>query len=433
VILGDYYMYKKLLKISTTIGAGTTRNVGSAISLILLISVLPAWAGTTSLALSEPEAIRFGLDRAEITQQMQASIEFAESDIVEASTWVNPEFSYDQQYSNDGPDNVTERSYMLSQEFDMSGRRAIRTEAARQRLDVVNQENSQWQMERTAEIRQHFYAVLYQQQLHDIFSKWRAGIDAMKIVMHKRMEAGDISGYDLGRLKREQSFVLARQRQAHAEHERLTQELLAIIGLVDGDLPLSGVTGSLLPQTPPMSLEKLLGQIAEQPDLLAMNLQRKAYATDERLAQRWWLPDVTIGVGVKDVDNADGDAVLFTASLPIPIFDRSSAAQQRAKASGRQLQNKYHLAFSEREGMIRGLWHQASELAKAARPLADEDGCRSLVNTAEVAYKAGEIGVLEIIDAYRIAFENRSQILSLMREARMVRIELDLISGGNTQ
>lgn len=314
----------------------------------------------------------------------------------------------------------------------MPGLRAIKTKAARQRLDAVNQEVIQLRLERTADIRQKFYEVLYQQQLQDIFSIWRSGMDAIETVMQKRKEAGDISGYDLDRMKQERSLVLARQRRARAEHERLRQELLADIGLVNRDPNWPGVTGSLLPQTSPMPLGKILEQVASQPDLMAMHLQGKAYATDEGLAERWWSPDVTLGLGYKDIDNDDGDALLFTVSLPIPVFDRSSGARQRATANRHQQQSKYKIALSERQGKIRGLWHQSSELAEAVRPLADEDS-RSLVQTAEVAYKAGEIGVLEILDAYRSSFENRAQILSLMRETRMVRIELDLITGGNIQ
>ncbi|MBC8317718.1 MAG: TolC family protein [Desulfobulbaceae bacterium] len=425
-------MYEKLFKTGTRLGAGTFKSVCNAIGLILLCGIVPALAGTPDTVLSEQDVLRIGLDRPEVLQHVKSSIDLAESDIIEAGTWENPEFSYDQESSNDGPDDITSRSYMLSQKVTGFGQRDIKTEAARKRLDAVTQEMSQWRLERTTDIRQKFYAVLYQQQLHDVFAKWRSGMDAMEMVMQKRMEAGDISGYDLDRLKREQSFVRAGQRQAHAEHDRMTQELLATIGLIGDVSSLPGVTGNLLPETPLPPLEKLLEKIAEQPDLLAMKLQSKAYAIDERLAQRWWLQDITLGMGVKDIENAEGDALLFKISLPIPVFNRNSRALHQAKASRLQQQNKYNLVLSERQGIVRGLWHQASELTEAVRPLTEED-CQSLVESAEIAYKAGEIGALEILDAYRISFENQAQILSIMREARMVRIELDLITGGNTQ
>ncbi len=426
-------MYRRLLNRGAPQGSRPGRGVGHALGLLILFTTLPAWAGTPTTMLSEQEVLRLGLNRPEIVQQLQSSLDLAESDIVEARTWENPELSFDQESSDDGPEDITERSYMLSQKLSLSGQRAIKTKAARQRLDVVGQEISQWQLERTADIRQKFYAVLYQQQLHDIFAKWRSGMDAMEVVMEKRMEAGDISGYDLDRLKREQSFVRASQRQAHAEHDRLTQELLTIIGLVGDGTPLPGVNGSLLPQTPALPLEDLLERVARQPGLVAMDLQSKAHGSDERLAKRWWLSDLTLGVGVREVDKGEGDALLLQMSMPIPIFDRNTAAQQRARASQRQLQSKHRQALEERKGMVRGLWNQASELTATIQPLASEESCLALVRTAEVAYQAGEIGVLEIIDAYRSSFENRAQILSLMRQARMVRIELDLITGGNTQ
>lgn len=425
-------MNKSLLQRGTRTGLDTARSVSGAIGFLLLLVTVPAWAGTAASLLSEQEAVALGLNRPEVIQQLESSIELAESNIVEARTWKNPELSFDQENIG-GPDNTTSRSYMLSQTLNLSGQIAIKTEAARQRLDAVTLETSQQRMERTADIRKKFYEVLYHQQLHDIFSEWRSAMDAMEAVMHTRMKAGDISGYDLSRLKREQLFVQASQRQAHAEHDRLTQELLAVTGLPGDTSPLPGVTGFLLPETLPLPLEQLLEQVTSQPDLLAIQLQTKAYATDERLANRWWLTDLTLGAGVKDGENGEGDALLLQLSMPIPLFDRNSAALTRAKASQRHLQNTYKLALSEREGKIRGLWNQASELTGTIQSLAADENCQAIVQTSELAYKAGEIGVLEIIDAYRSSFENRAQILSLMRETRMVRIELDFITGENTQ
>lgn len=425
-------MCPRLLKRGTRARLSTIKGAGITLVLLLFFTTLPARATTPSIMLSEQEVLRLGLERPEIIQQLQSTRELAESDIIEARTWDNPEISFDQESEDDGPEDITSRSYMVSQKLNLSGQRGLKTQAARQRLNVVSREIAQWQIEKAAEIRRKFYAVLYQQQLHEIFSKWRSEMDAMEVVMEKRMKAGDISGYDLGRLKREQSFVQASQRQAHAEHDRLTQELLAIIGRGGHGTPLPGVTGSLLPETPPLPLENLLAQVAKQPGLVAMDLEGKTYGIDERLATQWWLSDLTLGVGVKDVENGQGDAMLFTLSMPIPVFDRNGAALQRAKASQRQQLNKYKLALSEREGMVRGLWNQASELAGAVQSLVSEKSSQTLVQTAEVAYQAGEIGVLEIIDAYRSSFENRAQILSIMRQARMVRIELDLITGENS-
>lgn len=413
--------------------ACSVRLVLSAVGLILLFATLPARAETSGKTLSEQDAIRIGLRRPEILQQMQSRTTLAESDIIEARTWANPEFSYDQETMNDGPEDINERSYMLSQEFSISGQRTIQIEAARQRLKAEFSDIEQWRLEKTAEIRQKFYEVLYQQQVMEVYTQMRSAIDSLELVMQERKEAGDISGYDLGRLRQERSLLVADQKQALGEQKRLIQELAAHIGLNDDvAVQLTGVSGDLFPQDISQPLEILLEQAAEQPGLIAVKLQTEAFETDERHAKRSWIPDLTLGLGYKDTDEPDSDAILFGASLPIPVFDRNAAFLKRAQARRQQLQSEYTLALAEIKGIIRGLWYQGKELADAVELLDCED-CNALLETAKIAYKAGEIGVLEILDAYRSAFEHRMQHLTLMREARMVRIELDLITGGNIQ
>ena len=411
-------------------GAGKLWLASRVTGLFLLIGLFPAQAGSFQKMISEHDAVRHGLERPEIIQQMKSRMDLAESDVMEARTWENPEFSYDQETRDDGPGNITERNYMLSQKVSISGQRAIRTEAAQQRRDAAFLEMENWRLEKTAEIRKKFYQVLYQQQLMEIYAQMSSAMDSLANVMQERKKAGDISRYDLNRLKQEQSLLMAEQRQALAEGKRLTQELFANIGLNDGQpTQWAGVTGSLFPGAPAGNLEDLLEQAENQPGLTAMKLRTKAFGMDERHAKRSWLPDIDLHMGYKDSNEADGDAILLGVSLPIPVFDRKTGAQQRASAFRRHLQTEYILALGEKKGSIRGLWRQDQELAAAIQALAEADSA-ALLETAQIAYKAGEIGILEILDAHRSAFEHQVKLLDLMKSARMVKIDLELNTGG---
>jgi len=426
-------MYINLLNLFSVTGISRARIVCQVMGLFLFFGTSPAWAENSEKLLSVQDAIRFGLSRPEIHQQMQSRTTLAESDMIEARTWANPEFSYDQETMDDGPENITERSYMLSQEFSISGQRAIQIEAARQRIDAEAGYIAQWRLEKTAEIKQKFYELLYRQEMMEVYKQMRSAMDSLEMVMQERKNAGDISGYDLGRLKQEKSFLVAEQSQAQAEQKRFIQEFSSLIGL-SGNTGRHwlDVSGKLFPQEDSRPLEILLEQAADQPGLKAMKLQAKAYETDELHAKRSWIPDLTLGIGYKDTDEQDGDAILFGASLPIPVFDRNAASLKKAQAGRQQLQSEYTLALSEKKGTIRGLWYQDKEL-DAAVELLDCEDCNALLETAKIAYKAGEIGVLEILDAYRSAFEHRMQHLTLKREARMVRIELEMNTGGIIQ
>ncbi len=383
--------------------------------------------------LTEDEAVRRGLNRPEAQQMLEASRAKAESAVIAARTWPNPSFDYARETSDEGDGDTSENFFSISQQVDVSGRRGLEIEAARQRLGATTLENSVWLLERASTIRRQFFQTLYLQRLQDARSDWLARMDAIEDVMRKRESAGDISGYDLRRLQRERSFVQAERQRIQAEYERSREELHGLIG---GDRSWSALSGNLLPQKPP-TMNTLLQQLPEAPGLAAMQRRQQALAIEESISERWWIPEITLSLGAKTVDSpsGDGSGLLLGASIPIPVFDRDAAERQRARADGDLIRSRYRLAQAHNEGRIRGLWRQSSDLTKEAHSFeAQSDKMSgSLIATAEAAYKAGEIGVLEILDAYRSAFEDKARALSLMREARMAKIELVSITGGNTQ
>lgn len=420
------------LKIPSCLRRGKSLNQKTTflvLTFFLVLTVFPAWAredGSISL-LSEQEAIRLGLERSEFQQKLDAFVQIAESGPAQARAWPNPEFSYSQESSDEGPSDIIQRSYLLTQEVDLSGRRGLRIKAADNRLAAAGQEASLMRLSQAAAIRRNFYEILYQQSLKDIFQQWLTSMASMAIGMRKRQAAGDISDFDLNRFLQEQGVVEAEQSRIQAIHENSLQIFRGLIGWPKEDSPLM-VSGGLLPEQEPLPLDILLARSANHPALTALQREGQALELEEQIAGRWKIPDITFGLGVQTVSRGGGDAVLFNISLPIPVLDRNKAEQQRAGADRRLARNKHSLALAEMEAEIRGLWRQVTGLTAAARRLNEQDS-RFLVQTAETAYWAGEIGVFEVLDAYRSAFERQAQALSLMREARMMQIELDLLTG----
>jgi cobalt-zinc-cadmium efflux system outer membrane protein len=87
--------------------------------------------------------------------------------------------------------------------------------------------------------------------------------------------------------------------------------------------------------------------------------------------------------------------------------------------------------LSEAMGEARGLRAQVVGLSEAARSFRrDAVGTsEDLARTAEAAYRAGEVGVLELLDAWRSVLDASVQVLELEVAARRARIELDRTVG----
>jgi outer membrane protein, heavy metal efflux system len=57
------------------------------------------------------------------------------------------------------------------------------------------------------------------------------------------------------------------------------------------------------------------------------------------------------------------------------------------------------------------------------------EGSRRLAEIAEAAYRGGEAGILELLDAHRALAEANSQALELELVARAAMLELELAAG----
>jgi cobalt-zinc-cadmium efflux system outer membrane protein len=194
----------------------------------------------------------------------------------------------------------------------------------------------------------------------------------------------------------------------------------------------TAVAGELLPPTP-LSIESALAGLDQRPDLQALSRRAEAADLDGRAAKRGSIPDVTVGIGPKSVD--DGitreNGVALSLSVPLPVFDRQQAGQQRAAAEAMQTRAEYRLLRARAEGELRGLSRQAEELRMAAVDYRTRAVAASpeLLRIAEAAYRGGESSLLELLDAYRGSLEAETTALELEQRAREARIEYDLMTG----
>ena len=97
--------------------------------------------------------------------------------------------------------------------------------------------------------------------------------------------------------------------------------------------------------------------------------------------------------------------------------------------------SKYQLAHDTARAELKGLWRQGAQYQRSAAKFRREAvrGARELVEIAESYYRAGEIGILELLDAYRGALNANLTVLDLEFKARNARIKLDHLTGGPIQ
>lgn len=403
----------------------------SAFLLAFMLALPPAaWAQTPPL--TEAEALRLGLSRAELSDLDRGTLGLAEADAEAAGLMPNPVLGYSRERMR-GATGATDEIWQLAQTFDLSGRRGLRQEAAGRRVDAAAAGNTARRAERAGEIRRRFHEVLRGQQTVQVTETWTQRFARIETLVGKLAAAGEASGYDLRRLGRERQTAQARLATERAALERSRERLAALLGK---PVHPADVVGTLLPGPLP-ALEAALATLERRPDLQMLARRAEAADLEGRAAARGWAPDVTVGLGTKRSDNGmlrDNGAIV-TLSMPLPVFDRQQAGERRAAAEALNARAEYGLAKSRAEGELRGLHRQVAGLTAAAADFRNRAAAASadLLRIAEAAYRGGESTLLELLDAYRGALEAETTALDLEAQARAARIDYDLLTGSLTE
>ncbi|WP_074471249.1 TolC family protein [Thiohalorhabdus denitrificans] len=399
--------------------------------LLLLAGLGPSTAAVgAGSALTIERALSLSEEYAPLQRELQAEVELAESRALEASLWPNPRLNLSQErFSADGSE-TTQRFYSLSQEFDLSGQRGLRTRAARARAEGVRRGNTWTRLEHRARVRERFFVVLAQRRRVAALQESLERLDRVAGIVAERRRAGAASGYDQRRLEREGAALRAQLRQARAERARAWSALRALLP-ESASLP-EKVAGTLRPGEV-ASLARYREALNRRADLRRLQAEARAAGLSRRAANRAWIPDPTVGLGYTTVDQpgAEGGGPLLELAFPMPVFDRGQAQAAAASARQTRAEARYRRLLEQARARVGGLWRQTRELDEATTEFRQQALAKSreVTEIAETAYRAGELGILELLDAYRGQLDARLRALEMARAARASWIDLVRTAG----
>jgi outer membrane protein, heavy metal efflux system len=379
---------------------------------------------------TEDEAVQRALARPEIQDVVAGEVEVARGDALRAGMWPNPTASYSREQTYGGAAASYDNYALLSQSVDVSGRRALRGDAGDRRVEAARERGRMTRLGVEAEVRVTFYEVVAAEARVAALGDSLRRVERLAAATAQRERAGDASGYDRMRLERERESVAARLAAQEGRLERARARLEGLLGA----RALVRVSGTLLPPDAVAPADVLVGRVATRPDLKALGEEAGAADLDARASGRWWIPDLTLTAGYKGT-GAVGEQVngyVAGIAIPLPVFDRAQDESARSEGRARQARGRLTLETDLATADVRGLSIEAARLADAARRFRGDATSTSarLLATAEAAYKGGELGVLELVDAQRSALDADLQAIDLESAARRARIDLALASGG---
>jgi cobalt-zinc-cadmium efflux system outer membrane protein len=398
---------------------------------LLLVGVMVPLSASAQL--TEEETVRRALSRPEVRDLVEGEVDAARGEAIRAGLWPNPVLSYAREQTKGGPAAAQDDLALLSQTFDLSGKRGLRGDAAGRRVEATRARGASTRLALEAEVRVRFHELLAAERRVSATAEALRRLEALATAVGQRQAAGDVSGYDRGRLERERASIAARGSVEAAGHARAQARLAGLLG--GQEVP--AVSGELLPEAAPVALDPSSGRITTRPDLRALAAEAEAGALDARAGGRAWIPELTLQGGYKgsvvQEERLDGFAV--GVSFPFPLFDRGQDEALRGSGRERAARARLALETDAATAEVRGLHAQATGLVEAARRFRTDavQTSRRLIATADAAYRGGELGILELVDAHRGALDAELQALDLELTARRARIDLDLATGGATR
>jgi cobalt-zinc-cadmium efflux system outer membrane protein len=383
-------------------------------------------------SLTEQAVVTLALQRAPLIDVVEGEVAIEEGRGQTAGARRNPQLSYirEQTFGDLGS---TESYLSVAQPIDLGSRRGLHRKAGAERSRAARQEGEALRVSIAADARLRFYEALYRKARAQALEAWVARIDEALAIVTRRAQRGDAAAYDRKRLERERAVATSRLESERAALERGNARLQSLLG-TGANTTTVRVTGTLLPESDPAALPALRESSKRRPDLLALNRRIEAATIDRTAAARWWVPDLQLEGGWKSVDlGREGrtDGYLVGASLSLPFWNESSGLARVAEGEAGAARGRRALLESEIDGELGGAHAEAVRLRRAAAEFRERTTTvsRELERIASAGYEGGELGLLELLDAYRGAAEDALTALELEHAARRGRIELDRLTG----
>ena len=264
--------------------------------------------------------------------------------------------------------------------------------------------------------------VAEQERLESVRAHMRE-VERLIEILRTREREGEGSKFD--RLRAEQELRDTNQVVTSAA-VALVEARAAVSAMLPQNASLTTVASSQVAQ-PSVPIETLLIRATStRAELRALEQLGQRATFEAEAARRSRLPSPNLFGGVKRADELSGRKTggVFGVTVALPLFDNGDREAARWEAEGSRVQAERMFI----EGRIRSEITAASEvltLRQAALSQEPQGTAEELVQIAVVAYREGEVGILELLDAARTASRARTRSIDLRLDMRLAQIALE--------
>ncbi len=367
-----------------------------------------------------------------ILDVLKAKEDAAKSSVITAESYFNPEIELGTGPSRFRVPNSSanqRRNYgvTLSQPLEFPNVRGAKKAIAESRVNYAASVTEATLINLSLQIKKAFYDVL---QNEDILKIAEGDRDALKNIREKvalRVEVGEAPRYEL--IKADTELVAA-QRDADAAKLRIYESKVYLRGLVSKSFTDTfELRGVLPPSDINLNADSLKKEITKSPKLKQIRASADIAENKFRLEEKLINPGLTLNAGVDQ--DPDITSYRFGVSIPIPIWNQRQGQIGEAAAVYRELQAQY----TDQELALRRDIESAFQRYLIAQQQVKtfESGllaqAESVLKVAESAYRYGERGILEYLDAQRTFRLVRKDYLASKYDYIVAILEIEQLLG----
>ena len=403
------------------------RVLGSGI--LTLTFVTGAAAQTTTL--TADEAIRLALQQNPTVTAAQARLEAATAGVRGARAPFNLQGEVTPGVG------FTNGNALLSQEFDLGGRRAAQTQAAQGQRAAAEAELALARLQVATQARASYFDLTRAQAVERAAAEAAALARQVRDAVRRRVDLGEAPAVQLTRGEIE----VGRAEQEVARAQGDVRARLATLNVLLGRAPETAVTPTevlTLPAVPPGAQELAERALRQRPELAAGRglLEARRGQVEVARAQRRpaLFAEVASDIWSLDRDPFQTRNLGLQARVSFPLFDRGRLRAEVDRAQAGVREQEAELAVAART--VNTEVQQAAAALTAAREVAlnyqqtilprSED----LLRATRAGFETGLSSFLDVLEAQRVHRQTQTEYLNALYEAVRARTALERAVGG---
>ncbi len=324
----------------------------------------------------------------------------------------------------------TETTVSISQLFELGGKRAKRKALAMTERDLALWDYETRRLDIIYQVAARYIKVVANQARLNLAVETTDVAEEIFNTVVARVKAGKVSPLEQSKSRVE--LAKARLNKARILRELVSnkQNLAAVWGSMKPIF--KEVSGDLFAMQAIPEFSDLLTRLNNNPDLARWSAEIEGYRNAIALAKAQKIPNITFMAGGRHFADNDDFAAVAGISAPLFIFDNKQTGVDEAQMVLTQAMQKQQAAKVAIRSLLIDNYQRLQMSLTEITALHDEvlPSARAAFKAVKVAYKLGEIGSLDLLDAQRTLFRSGSEHLEALAVFQLNVAKIERLIGG---